>query len=106
LAFATFPEREHGRTTSRKELTGKELIDLAAFITDNTTQAYDDEGEEIPMPDPNVEYANQIAAAQDQRRLAEIGAKMRDGGISADWLRLMYAYRNREVPAVADEAAS
>lgn len=106
LALSMYPTRDDGPTTSRNQLTADELNTLITTIDEGTTQSYDDEGEEIPVPDPAVEYANKIAAATDQKRLAEIGAQMKSDGMGTDWLRKMYARKYREVPASSDDLAA
>lgn len=102
FAIALRPTRENGPTTSRKQLTAQELRDLAHVMADNVEPATRDEHKKILFVAPPVEFANAIADAADQTRLAEIGAKVSAGAISAPWLRKMWNHRNKEVPAVAD----
>jgi hypothetical protein len=102
FALAHCPQREHGPTTSRKQLTAQELIDLADVIDSNVAHPEPDTETGELLPSPEVEFANAIAVAPDQKRLAQIAAQLKDGGISAPWLRKMWAHRNKEVPPVAD----
>jgi hypothetical protein len=90
--------RESGPTTSRTQLTTQELLDLGTEIEAIGRQVTE-EGEIIATPE--VEAANAIAAAGDQRALARIAARLNADGISQPWLKKMYARRNREVPAAA-----
>lgn len=106
FAIANVPSRENGPTTSRKQLTAQELRDLATWMDNDIELATKDENKKILFVSPPVEFANAIADAPDQKRLADIGAKLKEGGISATWLRRMWSQRNIEVPAIADGAAS
>lgn len=106
FAIALRPMRENGPTTSRKQLTAQELRDLVQVMEDNVEPATRDENKKILFVAPPVEFANAIADATDQTRLADIGAKLKEGGISAPWLRKMFKHRREEVPAVAEGAAS
>jgi hypothetical protein len=98
FCLALVPQRESGPTTSRTQLTTQELLDLGTEIEAIGRQVTE-EGEIIATPE--VESANAIAAAGDQRALARIAARLNADGISQPWLKKMYARRNREVPAAA-----
>lgn len=98
-ALARFPDRT-GDHTSRSQLTGQELHDLALQVKDDAPLL--DEG----APPPTVDYANRIAAAIDRAELARIAAEMKGAGVAADWLRAMWKRRNDEVPAMVMAAAT
>lgn len=101
FALAHFPMRENGATTSRTQLTAQEVSDLARMIEQYVTAGHIDEGN-VLTPSPEVEFANAIADATDQTRLAQIAAHLKEGGIAAPWLKKMWAYQNKRVPALAE----
>lgn len=106
FAIANVPSRENGPTTSRKQVTAQELRDLATWMENDIEPAARDEHNKILFVSPPVEFANAIADATNQTRLADIGARVSSGGISAPWLRKMFKHRREEVPALSDTQPS
>jgi hypothetical protein len=100
LAVALVPERPDGPTTSRNQLTTRELHDLADLMAEDIGRRVDAESGEATAT-PEVEYANAIAAAVDQRQLDAIADRIRDGAIAAPWLRKMGARRRIDLAADA-----